>query len=70
MSIEQLVTFVQQGGGIAAVLLLLALIWMSKDRQRLIEENKQKDEELKQLAIQVITISTELKLFLFNERKT
>ncbi len=69
MTVEQWVTFVQQGGGVAAVLLLGALIWMARDRQRLIDDNKQKDDELKQLASQVITLATEWKVFLFHGEK-
>ena len=70
MTIEQLFSFVQQGGAYCAPLLLLGLAWLAKDRQRVIDENSKKDEELKQLAVQLITISTELKVFLFQERKT
>lgn len=70
MSMEQLFNFVQQGGSYCAPLLLVALYWLSRDRQRLLDENKEKDQRLQGLSEQLITISTELKVFLTNERKS
>lgn len=72
MTLEQLFNFVQQGGAYCAPLLLLGLAWLAKDRQRLIDLNNAKDDELRKLAVQVITVTTELNIFLkylFNERK-
>lgn len=60
---------VKDGGAYCAPLLLGALIWLAKDRARLIEELKSRDEKLEALADRVITIATELRNFLFNERK-
>lgn len=66
--IQQALQLIQQGG--IPALLMIALAWLARDRQRLIDENKQKDEKLEQLAIHVITIATELRNYLFNERKS
>lgn len=60
---------VQEGGGIAAVLELAALIWMNIDRNRLIAELKERSDKLESLADRLIVVSTELKTFLFSERK-
>lgn len=70
MTLEQVFEFVQQGGAYCAPLLLLGLVWLAHDRDRVIKDNARKDEALKELAERVITISTELKTFLFTERKS
>ena len=46
-----------------------ALIWLNADRNRLLASLDLKSKEVKDLAERVITIATELKVFLFNERK-
>ena len=69
MTIEDWFTFVQKGGAICAVLELGALIWLNADRNRLLASLDLKSKEVKDLAERVITIATELKVFLFNERK-
>jgi hypothetical protein len=77
MNVEWWLALVKEGGGYCAVLELGALIWLNKDRLRVISENADlraqniaKHAEVKELAERVITIATELKMFLFNERKT
>jgi hypothetical protein len=60
---------VKDGGAYCAPLLLAAVIWLAKDRARLVDELKSRDERLEALAERVITIATELRNFLFNERK-
>lgn len=67
---------VEKGGAYCSPLLLLALAWMERDRRRLLESLKHKDSELKikdthimDLAERIITVATELKTYLFNERK-
>lgn len=62
-------SFVKEGGTYCAPLLLGAVIWLHADRARLIDELKTRDEKLEALAERVITIATELRNFLFNERK-
>ena len=59
---------VREGGAIAAVLELGALVWLHVDRGRLIDQMKSKDEQLVHLSEKTITIMTELKTFLFNVR--
>lgn len=81
MDLQWWLAFVKEGGAYCAVLELGALAWIIKDRgallARALAENadlkKQldlKSGEVKDLAERVITIATELKMFLFNERKT
>lgn len=69
MTIEEWFAFVQKGGAICAVLELAALIWLNADRKRLLSSLEAKSSEVKDLAERVITIATELKVFLFTERK-
>ena len=59
----------QKGGSYVSPLLLGALIWMNADRARLIQELKSKDEKLESLAERLIIVATEVRTFLFNERK-
>lgn len=68
MTLEWWLQAVKDGGAIAAVLELGALIWLNIDRNRLIEENKSKDTRLDNLSERTITVLTELKTFLFNVR--
>lgn len=68
MTLEWWLQTVKDGGSIAAVLLLGAVIWLNIDRNRLIEENKEKDEKLGDLAERTIVIMTEIRTFLFNMR--
>lgn len=69
MTIEWWFDIAQKGGAIAAVLELGALLWLNDDRKRLLLSLEAKSREVKDLAERVITITTELKVFLFNERK-
>ena len=48
---------------------MAALLWLRADRERLLADIKLKDERLADLAERLIVVSTELKVFLFNERK-
>lgn len=81
MDISVVLAYIDKAGSVAAVLELGAIIWILKDRGILLtranEENVElkkqldlKSGEVKDLAERVITIATELKMFLFNERKT
>lgn len=47
-----------------------AVLWLNTDRNRLIADLKVKDAQVMDLAKQVLTVSAELKTYLFNERKT
>lgn len=69
MSIEWWFQAVRDGGGIAAVLELAALVWLHADRNRLIAELKARDDRLDSMAERLIVVATELKTFLFSERK-
>lgn len=73
MALEWWFQKVQEGGAIAAVLLLGALIWIARDRNRLLDalENKDKliaskDADLKSLAEQTLVLLAEVKTFLFH----
>lgn len=81
MDISVMLAYIDKAGSVAAVLELGAIVWILKDRGILLtranEENVElkkqldlKSGEVKDLAERVITIATELKMFLFNERKT
>jgi len=81
MDISVVLAYIDKAGSVAAVLELGAIVWILKDRGILLtranEENVElkkqldlKSGEVKDLAERVITIATELKMFLFNERKT
>lgn len=69
MSQEQIFDFVRQGGAYCAPLLLLALYWLSREYRRVQSENKEKDKQLLDLSMQIVTVTTEIKVFLFQERK-
>lgn len=64
------ITWAKEAGAYISPLLMAAVFWLNADRVRLIEENKLKDGRLQDLAERLIIVSTELKVFLFNERKT
>jgi F0F1-type ATP synthase membrane subunit b/b' len=73
MALEWWFQKVQEGGAIAAVLLLGALLWMNVDRKRLLAalERKdeiiaKKDEDLKNLSSEVLVLLAEVKTFLFH----
>ncbi len=73
MALEWWFQKVQEGGAIAAVLLLGALVWMNVDRKRLLaaldrkdETIAKKDEDLKNLSSEVLVLLAEVKTFLFH----
>ncbi len=68
MTLEWWFQVVKDGGAIAAILELGALVWLNVDRNRLLEENKAKDTQLVSLAERTIGTMTEIKTFLFNVR--
>lgn len=61
---------VQKGGTYTAPLLLAAILWLNADRGRLLAELKSRDEKLESLAERWLVVVTELRTFLFNERKS
>ena len=61
--------FVQKGGAFCSPLLLAALYFLNAERVRLLSELKERDEKIETLAERVLVITTELRNFLFNERK-
>lgn len=63
------IAWAKEAGAYVAPLLMGAVIWQEKERLRLVKSNEAKSTEVKELAEVVITIATELKVFLFNERK-
>jgi len=69
MAIEWWLAFMERAGAVAAVLEFGALWWLNADRNRVVADLKVKSAEVTDLAKQVITVATELRVFLFNERK-
>lgn len=69
MNVEWWLAFVERAGAVAAVLEFGALMWLAKDRARLILRLEEKSQKVELLAERVITIATELRMFLFNERR-
>jgi len=64
------ITWAKEAGAYISPLLMGAVFWLNTDRSRLIAENKLKDDRIVDLAERVIAVSTELKMYLFNERKS
>lgn len=63
------ITWAKEAGAYISPLLMGAVIWQERERLRLVKAIEAKSTEVKELAEVVITIATELKVFLFNERK-
>ena len=61
MPLAEVIEYVKAGGGIAAPLLLLALIWMNKQREEAREEAKETAAKLADLSERTIVLLTELK---------
>ena len=60
---------VKNGGNYISPLLLGALIWMNGERSRLLTELEKRDTKLADLAERWLVLVTELRTYLFNERK-
>lgn len=69
MNWEQVFDFVHQGGAYCAPLLLLGLGWLSREYRRVLDESKEKDKYLREIAEQSIALNAEVKAFLTNERR-
>jgi hypothetical protein len=74
MPIAELLELVKTGGGICAVLLLLALIWMNKqlekahtERKEALEKLETSNEKLQSLSERTLVLLTEIKV-LFGSR--
>lgn len=63
------ITWAKEAGVYISPLLMGGMLWQEVERRRLLAENKSLDTKLYDLAERVITISAELKVYLFNERK-
>lgn len=73
MPIEQWFQIVKDGGAVAAVLLLGAVLWLNADRNRLLEALKDKDSiiadkdtKLETLSERTLVLLAEVKTFLFH----
>lgn len=66
---EIALSLVEKGGAYCSPLLLLGMLWLHRDRQRALDELKVKDAHILDLAERIITVSTELKTYLLNERR-
>ena len=64
------ITWAKDAGIYIAPLLMGAVLWQERERLRLIADNKALNSQVYDLAERVLTISAELKTYLFNERKT
>ena len=64
-----LIQFVRDGGQYCAVLELFAIGFLLADRGRLLKTLREKDGEIRELSKIIITVSTELKTWLFSERR-
>ena len=63
------ITWAKEAGVYISPLFMGAVFWLNAERARLLGENKLKDERLLDLSERLIIVSTELKMYLFNERK-
>lgn len=63
------ITWAKEAGVYISPLLMGAVLWQELERKRLIAENKSLDDRVEALAERVLTITAELKMYLFNERK-
>lgn len=63
------IAWAKEAGAYVSPLLMAAIIWLNVDRNRLLSENKIKDDRITDLAERVLVVATELKTYLFNERK-
>lgn len=63
------ITWAEKAGIYISPLLMGAVLWLNADRNRLITDLKVKEAQVSDLAERVVAIATELKTYLFNERK-
>lgn len=63
------ITWAKEAGVYISPLLMGAVLWQELERKRLITDNKELNLHVRDLAERVLTISAELKTYLFNERK-
>jgi hypothetical protein len=63
------ITWAKEAGVYISPLLMAAVFWLNAERARLLNENKLKDDRLLDLSERLIIVATELKMYLFNERK-
>jgi hypothetical protein len=69
MNLDWWFQLAKEGGGYLSPFLLGAIIWLNMDRKRLIDDNAKKDQRLEALSDRIITVATELRTYLFSERK-
>ena len=63
------ITWAKEAGVYISPLLMGGMLWQEIERRRLLSETKANEARVYDLAERVIEISTELKTYLFNERK-
>lgn len=61
MTAAEIFEFVKNGGGYCSPLLLIALIWMERDRSDLLRKLEDKSAKVDSLSERTITVLTELK---------
>lgn len=69
MGIEWWFAKVWEGGAYCAVLELAAILWLLKDRATLVADLRATSAKVENLAERLMVVTTELRVFLFNERK-
>lgn len=69
MTIAEWLQLAKEGGGILSPFLIAALIWLNMDRNRLIADCRSDRAKIDDLSERLLTITAELKTFLFSERK-
>lgn len=61
--------YVKSAGGAISPILFGALIWMNGERSRLLSQLEKREERLDELAERWLVVITELRTYLFQERK-
>lgn len=61
--------YIREGGVYSSLLLFGAVIFLNTERVRLLKEVKEREIKIEALAERVIVLATEVRNFLFNERK-
>lgn len=65
VTVDVVLAYIDKAGSVAAVLELGALIWLAKDRSRILDSLTAECQKSDALAEKVITIVAELRMFLF-----
>lgn len=67
MTIAEIIEYVKSSGGYSAPLLLVALIWMEKERKSAVAEAKEANAKLASLSERTLVLFTEIKALVGNK---